>query len=299
MCILLDDIEKRPEKAKQMLGITYDQYIQLVNQAEIRDRQQRAEAETQQTRINAEGGGRKAKLTVKAQVCLCLFYLRHFPIFEVLGLLFGVSKTTANDLFHYWLGILQDLLPASLLEQMEEYNTDIEPLKVILKDFELIVDSTEQPRQRPQGFGQQERFYSGKKKDHTFKNQIIVLPGGVDIIDVIVGARGPTSDISLLRQQQAKFAQGQPFEGDKAYINAENTTTPHKKPRNGELTPLQHWQNKLFSSQRIYVEHVIRLIKIFRIAKERFRLSSKVYEQVIRTVCGLVRLRIGMIILPT
>jgi hypothetical protein len=37
------------------------------------------------------------------------------PTFEILGLQFGVSKTEANDTFHYWLKILGNILPASLL----------------------------------------------------------------------------------------------------------------------------------------------------------------------------------------
>jgi hypothetical protein len=43
---------------------------------------------------------------------------------------------------------------------------------------------------------------------------------------------------------------------------------------------------------------MIRLLRIFRIAKERFRLHSDTYEQVIMTICDLVRLRLGMIVLP-
>jgi hypothetical protein len=42
------------------------------------------------------------------QVCLCLFYLRHLPTFEVLGIQFGVSKTEANDTFHYWLACCEN-----------------------------------------------------------------------------------------------------------------------------------------------------------------------------------------------
>ncbi|MEB3215620.1 MAG: hypothetical protein VKN72_05070 [Nostocales cyanobacterium 94392] len=41
----------------------------------------------------------------------------------------------------------------------------------------------------------------------------------------------------------------------------------------------------------------MRLVKIFRIAQERFRLNSSKYEQIIMTICGLVRLRIGAVIL--
>ena len=38
------------------------------------------------------------------------------PTFEVLGLHFGIWKTEAKDTFHYWLEILRNVLPASLLE---------------------------------------------------------------------------------------------------------------------------------------------------------------------------------------
>ncbi len=43
---------------------------------------------------------------------------------------------------------------------------------------------------------------------------------------------------------------------------------------------------------------MIRLVKVFRVASERFRLNPQKYEQVILTICGLVRLRIGTLILP-
>ena len=56
-------------------------------------------------------------------------------------------------------------------------------------------------------------------------------------------------------------------------------------------------ENKKKSQQRIFVEHLIRILKIFKVASERFRLNSQNYSQVILTVCGLVRLRIGALIL--
>lgn len=86
--------------------------------------------------------------------------------------------------------------------------------------------------------------------------------------------------------------------GDKGYIGEPSIKTPHKKPKNRGLTASQKQQNKEFSSQRILVEHLIRKVKIFRIASERFRLNPEKYEQVILIICGLVRLRIGALILP-
>ena len=56
-------------------------------------------------------------------------------------------------------------------------------------------------------------------------------------------------------------------------------------------------QNQKKAQKRIFVEHVIRLIKIFKVARERFRLKESNYEKVILTICGLVRLRIGALML--
>ncbi len=114
-----------------------------------------------------------------------------------------------------------------------------------------------------------------------------------------MGLPDPASDINLLREQQKKFGATQKFKGDKAYIGEKNVATPHKKPRNRQLSESQKEENKVFSSRRIIIEHLIRLVKIFQIAAQRFRLRPQTYQQVILTVCGLVRLRIGALILST
>lgn len=292
----LDYIHKYPLRTKRVLGIDYLQFLQLLEQANLKHYQHQNEVEKQKVRVNVKGGGRKPILSVAEEICLCLFYLRHYPTFEILGLHFDISKTEANDTVHYWLKLLRGLLPASLIEEKESNNSDFAIVQEWLSGFELIVDSLEQARERPEDNEEQRSYYSGKKKQHTYKSQIVTLPEGEDIVDVIAGEKGPTSDISLFRTQESKFAPGQGFAGDKGYIGAENVQTPHKKPRGGDLTEQQKIENKDFSSsRRIFVEHVIRLLRIFRVTKERFRLHPSTYEQIIFVVCGLVRLRLGTI----
>ena len=168
----------------------------------------------------------------------------------------------------------------------------------MLRDYELIVDSYEQVRERPGSDDEQEKYYSGKQSNHTFKSQIVVLPNGRDIVDVVAGVPGPKSDITLFRENRDSFDPNQKFKGDLAYKGEDLIETPIKKPRNGELTIEQKNENKKFSSKRVFVEHRIRSVKIFRVVQERFRLNPKKYEQVVLTICGLVRLRIGALILP-
>ncbi|MCC5633149.1 transposase family protein [Nostoc sphaeroides CHAB 2801] len=69
---------------------------------------------TKKVRIIAGGGGRKPKLSVGQKIILTLVYLRHMTTFQLLGIQFGVSESTANDVFNYWLPILRELLPSSL-----------------------------------------------------------------------------------------------------------------------------------------------------------------------------------------
>ncbi|MBE9144067.1 transposase family protein [Planktothrix mougeotii] len=83
------------------------------------------------------------------------------------------------------------------------------------------------------------------------------------------------------------------------YLGETAINTPHKKPRNQEMSAENREENRLKAKQRIVVEHLIRLIKIYRVASERFRLKRRNYEAVILTVCGLIRWRIGAIVLSS
>lgn len=299
MISTLNYIQKYPLRAKQLLGISYDQFIDLVKCAKQCHEEEQFKLEQSKVRIHRRGGGRKELLSITEQVCLCLFYLRQIPTFEVLGMMFGISKTEANDTFHYWRKILRKILPSSLLEQVENKEGDFLIIQEILTSFKLLVDSVEQPINRPSENEEQKKFFSGKKKQHTIKNQIVSLPEGKDIIDVKVGYPGPTADIKLFQEQQTKFDKEQEFEGDKAYQGGTNITTPHKKKKKQQLSEQQKEENKVLSSKRIFVEHLIRVVKIFQVASQRFRLKTDVYNEIVLLVCGLVRLRIGTVVLPT
>jgi hypothetical protein len=297
MSSILNHIEENPQETQRLIGLGYSELQQLIQNAERLHNEKRAVIESKKIRIITGGGGRKPKMLVQEQIILTLVYLRHMTTFQLLGIQFGVSESTANDTFNYWLPLLRELLPSSLLEQVKKNDSDYEIVKEILTEYELTVDSYEQVRERPKDNNEQEKYYSGKKSNHTFKTQMIIFPNGEDIIDIVTGEPGPKSDISLFREYRERFDPEQKFKGDKAYQGEDLIDTPIKKPKNGELTMEQKEENKEFSSKRIFVEHRIRSVKIFRVVQERFRLKPKKYEQVILTICGLVRLRIGALIL--
>ncbi|MCC5631690.1 transposase [Nostoc sphaeroides CHAB 2801] len=298
MSDILKHIEENPKETRRLIGLEYEQLQQLIGNAERLNYEKQAFRESKKIRIIAGGGGRKPKLSVKEQIILTLVYLRQMTTFQFLGIQFGVSESTANDTFNYWLPILRELLPCSLIEQVKKNESDLMVVQEILTDYELIVDSYEQVRERPGDNEEQEKYFSGKKSNHTFKSQIIIMPDGRDIVDVVAGEPGTKSDITMFRENRDNFDPKQSFKGDLGDLGEDLIDTPIKKPRNKELTSDQKKSNKAFSSKRIFVEHRIRSVKIFRVVQDRFRLNPKKYEQVILTICGLVRLRIRALILP-
>ena len=88
-----------------------------------------------------------------------------------MGLLFNVSETTANDTFHYWLNVLRKLLPASLYEQLNSQGKDWSEFAQELEKYRLLVDSTEQDRERPRDNQEQKKYYSKKTKLTRLKPQ--------------------------------------------------------------------------------------------------------------------------------
>jgi hypothetical protein len=67
---------------------------------------------------------------------------------------------------------------------------------------------------------------------------------------------------------------------------------PKKKPKGKELTPEEKAENKIISSIRILIEHIIAGVKRCRIVKDVFR-NTKLYfaDQVMEIACGLHNFR--------
>jgi DDE superfamily endonuclease len=68
---------------------------------------------------------------------------------------------------------------------------------------------------------------------------------------------------------------------------------PKKKPRGGELTPLENAANRAISSIRIRIEHAIGGVKRYRMVKDKIRLlKDRIRDTVMETCCGLHNFRL-------
>ena len=294
---ILHLVNTRPKEGRRMIGLGAAALWELWQRMSELERGAQQQRDIAPGRQRQSGGRRKKEAQVLCRLLVTLVYLRQHWTMPGLAEAIGCAESTVWNYIHEMLPYIRSELPASLLEQWQQECESVEraELEAWLAELpagELLVDTWEQPMPRPQDNQEQKAYYSGKKKEHTRKNQVISLPKGTDIVDVVIGEKGPRSDSKLFEQTQAELSETLEFIGDKAYTGRTNTTTPFKKPKAGQLTQAQKDFNKKISQKRVYVEHLIRVIKIFRIAKEEFRMRAQMYELVIGCVCGLVRLRV-------
>ena len=72
---------------------------------------------------------------------LSLVDLRQKPTFEILGLLFDVSRIKANSRFNYWVEILREILPVSQIEEAKKDEQKYQELCEARSEYKLIIDS--------------------------------------------------------------------------------------------------------------------------------------------------------------
>ena len=120
----------------------------------------------------------------------------------------------------------------------------------------------------------QRTYYSGKKKRHTLKAQVVVNQANGQIICTAFG-KGKVHDFRLFKLHRIPLLPDQLCLGDKGYQGIAklhlSSCTPTKKPRQTKLDKFERQHNRLLAQLRVVAEHVNRRLKIFRILAERYR----------------------------
>ena len=167
-------------------------------------------------------------------------------------------------------------------------------IKVSREEAEaLIIDCTEQPIQRPTR--KQRCWYSGKKKRHTIKTEIIVTEKG-RIASRSKPSPGSQSDITI-RRRGPRLPKGSRAYADSGYQGLQDehpdTDIPYKKSKHHPLTKDEKDYNHGLSRFRVRVEHSIAKLKSFRMLSERYRYPRPSYATKFAIIAGIVNLMAG------
>ncbi len=164
-------------------------------------------------------------------------------------------------------------------------------------ESEFGIDGTDRPRQRPTDSEKQKEYYSGKKKRHTVKNNII---GGLNSGKVhYLGQthEGKKHDKKIADEESPTFPEGAVLFKDTGFQGYEppgvETYQPKKKPKGGELTAREKESNSLISAIRIVIEHIISGIKRCHIVKDIFRNTKEDFDDLAMLIaCALHNFRV-------
>ena len=285
----LQHLHTLPEsRLRALCGLSPNALAALLEAAVPEMLRRRAAARQRPGRKRAPGGGRTRTLTPEQEGLLTLIYLRHNVAHEVVGALFGLSADTSENTFHEVILVLRDVCPSPRWEARKRWKKTDPSWEPEALD-RVLIDSFETSVPRPSTEPQQRRCYSGKKKRHTLKTQVVTDAAG-ELLEIDPGHRGPTSDKRLYEQSGA----GERYpdvaqQGDLAYQGCPEVEVPHKKPKGGALTPEQREENREKAGVRVHVEHAIRRLKGFKIVRQDYRLATGLFPCIASVVAGLVQ----------
>jgi len=273
--ITFEKLSKRPRIFLHLTGVSVSLFLQMVMQIEpLWDNR----------RDNFDKGGCSYKIKgLENHLLALLIYYRCYITYEFLGYLFNVHETTV-------------LRSVARLERIAVKVIHIEKDRQLSPEGVeyLIVDTTERPIQRPKK--RQKRYYSGKKKRHTQKVAFTIDEKGK--IRCVSGSHPGKKHDFKIHKESKKSDQflSIPKKMDKGYTGIDKidktAKTPHKKSKRKPLTHQQKKDNRIFSKDRVKVEHTIREVKIFKIMSDVYRNRHKGHNIKVNIIAGIVNLKL-------
>lgn len=222
--------------------------------------------------------GRKSKLSAEDILLMTLYYYRDYNTYFKLGLDFGIDESNA----YRWITWCEKTIVEYSIETFDI--TNLKPNK------EYIVDVMECSIESPKNQETQKLYYSGKKKKHTIKIQIIIESDTKKIVYVAFD-KGSVHDFNLFKNTMSNCNELLQFLADSGYQGIQslfkNSMTPKKKSKNNPLTDEDKELNHLISTIRISIEHVNSRLKIFKILANRFRNRKESFIFKAIFVCSL------------
>jgi hypothetical protein len=137
----------------------------------------------------------------------------------------------------------------------------------------------------------QKKYYSGKKKRHTIKTQLLA-DAQTGLVFSVEQAEGSVHDFQLYKESvggalapETTVKADSGYQGIAAYHA--NSEVPYKKSKYHPLSEEEKAFNRQLSRERIVIEHVNRQIKIFKIMSERYRNRRKRHKLRMTLLCAI------------
>ena len=329
---LFRKLRHKPALFLSTTGMQPDRFEQLM--PEFESAYERLEAQrksrvvkTGEERQRQPGGGAQFSTELQERLLMLLVYYRLYLTQEFMTLLFEVdNKATISRAIAQVRPVFEAVLPVperarKTVVALAEKETkrrkgrinNVEDFVEQYPELSILIDGTEQPKQRPQDKKKRKSDYSGKKRRHTLKQIVTATSKGL-ILDQSPSVGGRCHDFRAFKAHVAQgWFDGAGVEGtamfeqlralrviattDSGFTGIDKLSLPmitrvvERARRGHPLTSEQKLLNRVRSRERIQIEHTIGRRKKYRIASSIYRNADQDYDGAMNVVGGLVNLR--------
>jgi len=289
---------KKPKIFRTFTGLKVEEFDDLYPKVESKYQEYEAKRLSRKDRKRAIGAGRNFNLDLIDRLLMLLVYYRLYVTYCLSGFLFDLDQSNVCRNIKYLEPVVKACIPLpQKMHKKVRRIGDIEELLKYFPEMEAFIDATEQEIPRPKNKRRRKNYYSGKKKKHTVKTQIMVNKKGV-ILHKTRHIRGRRHDYDLFKEAhpsvppEVEIGMDLGYEGVKKDFPSLKTKLPVKKKKGKKLSRSEKRYNKKFSSKRVIVEHSIGMVKKFSIIGNEFRNRLKRYDDAFSIASGLVNFRL-------
>lgn len=291
------NLSRRQNTFRTFTGLTVPEFDKLFSFVKGQYPNYETERLGKTERINAVGQGRKFNLELIDRLLMLLAYYKLYTSLMLVGFLFNLDQSNVyRDIKHLEPLVKRCIpLPKKVYKRVKKIGTIAELLKYY-PELKAFVDATEQEIPRPKNKRRRKSHYSGKKKKHTVKTQLMVNKNGL-ILHKTGYERGRKHDYEIFKKNHPKVPKNVELTTDLGYLGIEKdfpkmkSRIPRKKPKGKPRTKDAKKFNRKLSRERIVVEHTIGKTKKFGIMDETFRNRLDNYDTMSSIVYGLVNFR--------
>jgi hypothetical protein len=292
-------LSKKPLLFKSFTGLTLKEFDEIYNK-EITKRYVKHEIQRLSKRKYRKrdiGAGRHFTLDTRDRFLMLLVYYRLYITYTLAGFLFDLDQSNICRDIQKIENLIRKCvpIPQKLYNKTKRLRTT-EEVEKYFPGFLAFTDCTEQQIPRPVDNKRRKVFYSGKKKRHTVKTQLMVNNQGT-IIHKTNYKKGHRHDYDIYKKNHPITPKDVLNVFDLGYLGVETdfpgqlSSIPNRKKRNRELSQEEKEYNMNHSKKRIVIEHTICRVKKYRIMSDVFRNRLRKYNRISDIVTGLVNYR--------
>lgn len=295
-----DRLSRKPLLFKSFTGLAVEEFDDIYGKG-IAKRYGRHETQRlskrKDKRERSIGAGRRFKLDVKDRFLMLLVYYRLYITYTLAGFLFGLDQSNVCRDIQKIEPLVRKCVP--IPQKMHKITKRLRTPEEVERHFPgflSFTDCTEQQIPRPESKTRRKAYYSGKRKRHTVKTQIVVNSQGL-IIHKTGHKKGRRHDYDIYKKDHPLTPKKVVNVFDLGYLGVERdfpdlkSSMPNRKRRKQDLSQEEKECNQNHSRKRMVIEHTICRLKKYRIMGDTFRNRLRKYNRVSDIVSGLVNYR--------